>query len=262
MSVAILDEKLMSSVFSPESQKENDIDAIILRARAAQERGQPVPVRGQAQQAETKYDSGGLELDGVKACIKALRGLAEGQKSKLKGFIAACQRRGLKLIADDKRRVYLERLDGEPINGDISDLFTWIHGFSECALLVYLGSKYRCFGDNLNRIAAQSNCDMFTAAYLATGIKRDLYIATCEDWNFKPEHIPPELEEPIKFKPVPSDTTLRIFEVENQRGERFKFQTSCNDKYLPDALKGLRVIRELTDRPTASASTLTGDKSD
>lgn len=260
MSVAILDEKLMSSVFSPESQKENDIDAIILRARAAQERGQPVPVRGQAQQAETKYDSGGLELDGVKACSKALKSLTDAQTFKLIDFIRACEHRGLKLIVDNKQSVYLERLDGAPIEGDISDLFLWIYGFSECALLVYVGSRDNYIGYNLDFIARRFECDLFTAAYLATGIKRDLYIATCEDWNFKPEHIPPELEERIKFKPVPSNTKLRIFEVENKHGEIFKFQTSCIDEVLPDALKGLRVIQELT--PTADASLISGNKSD
>ena len=67
------------------------------------------------------------------------------------------------------------------------------------------------------------------------------------------------LEEPIKFKPVPNNTTLRLFEVENLRGERFKFQISCSDEFLSDALKGLRVIRELTYRPQ-TPSLLTGDK--
>ena len=224
----------------------------ILSERAAQEQAQ----------AKAECESGGLKLDGVTACRQALMNLTGGAKSNLNGFIAAYQRRGLILMADDKRRVYLERVDGEPINGDVSDLFTLIYGWAECMLLVYLGSKYKYFGDNLKVIAQRFNCDLFTAAYLATGMKRDLYIATCADWDFKPEHIPPELGEPIEFKPVPSDTTLRIFEVENQRGERFKFQTSCNDKYLPDALKGLRVISELTYRPTASASSHTGDKSD
>ena len=216
----------------------------ILSERAAQEQAQ----------AKVECASGGLKLDGVTACRQALMNLTGGAKSNLNGFIAAYQRRGLILMADDKRRVYFERLDGEPINGDVSDLFTLIYGWAECMLLVYLGSKYKYFGDNLKVIAQRFNCDLFTAAYLATGMKRDLYIATCADWDFKPEHIPPELEEPIKFKPVPSDTTLRIFEVENQRGERFKFQTSCNDKYLPDALKGLRVISELTYRPAGASS--------
>lgn len=234
----------------------------ILRERAVNGQAQALQAQGKERQAESEHDSAYVELDGRAACLAALESLTEGAKSNLNGFIAAYQRRGLILMADDKRRVYFERLDGEPINGDVSDLFTLIYGWAECMLLVYLGSKYRYFGDNLKVIAQRFNCDLFTAAYLATGMKRDLYIATCADWDFKPEHIPPELEEPIKFKPVPSDTTLRIFEVENQRGERFKFQTSCNDKYLPDALKGLRVIRELTYRPTASASSHTGDKSD
>jgi len=145
----------------------------ILRARAAIEEERPQTQEQQltleeeqAQQTEAECESGGLELDGVTACIKALRGLAEGQKSKLKGFIAACQRRGLKLIADDKRRVYLERLDGEPINGDISDLFTWIFGFSECALLVFIGTKDSDIADELNDTAIRVNTDLFTAAAL------------------------------------------------------------------------------------------------
>lgn len=187
-----------------------------------------------------------FELDGCMACLKALQSLPDAQKSKLRGFIIACRSRGLMLAADEKQRIYLERLDGEPITGDISDLFTWIYGFSECALLVYLGSKYRCFGDNLKVIARRFGCDLFTAACLAMGMKRDLYLASCEDWNLKPKHVPPEFKKPAKFKPAVSNTKLRVFEVKNQRGESFKFQVSCIDEALPDALRGLRVIRELT----------------
>ena len=236
----------------------------ILRARAEQEQGQPAPVEERPRQTEAECESGGLELDGVTACIKALRGLAEGQKSKLKGFIAACQRRGLKLIADSKRRVYLERVDGEPITGDISDLFTWIFGFSECALLVFIGTQDTDIADELNDTAIRVNTDLFTAAALMMELKRDLYIDSCAEWKFKPRNLPPK-QEP-KSDTDTSDTTLRIFEVENQRGERFKFQTSCNDKYLPDALKGLRVISEYDFnagqfRPP-DASLITGDKTD
>ncbi|MBQ3626515.1 MAG: hypothetical protein II948_07225 [Synergistaceae bacterium] len=243
----------------------------ILRAKAAIEEERPQTQEQQltleeeqAQQTEAECESGGLELDGVTACIKALRGLAEGQKSKLKGFIAACQRRGLKLIADSKRRVYLERVDGEPITGDISDLFTWIFGFSECALLVFIGTQDSDIADELNDTAIRVNTDLFTAAALMMELKRDLYIDSCADWNFKPRNLPPK-QEP-KSDTDTSDTTLRIFEVENQRGERFKFQVSCIDEALPDALIGLRVISEYDFnagqfRPP-DASLITGDKTD
>ena len=264
MSAAILDEKLMSSVFSPESQKDNDIDAIILHARAAQERGQAVQVGEQDRRAETKYEGAELELDGVKACLKALESLTDAQKSKIKSFIIACRMRGLKLIADDKRRVYLERVDGEPISGDVSDLFTWIYGFSECALLVFIGTQDEAIADELNDTAMRVGCDLFTAAALMMELKRVLYIDSCAEWKFKPRNLPPE-REPRRNTDT-SDTKLRIFEVENYRGERFKFQTSCNDKYLPDALKGLRVISEYDFnagqfRPP-DASLITGDKTD
>ena len=254
MSSAILDENLMASVFNPESQKrlETDEEAFIrlcqkeraLRLKKIEDFLCVYDGSVEERQAETKYESAGL--DGVTACSKALMKLTDAQKSKLRGFIAACQCRGLTLIVDDKRRVYLERVDGEPINEDISNLFTWIYGFSECALLVYLSSKNNYLAYNLDVIARRFNCDIITAAYLATGIKRDLYISTCADWNFKPEYIPPELEEQIKFKPVPSNTKLHIFEVEDKHGERFKYSISCIDEVLQDALDslGLRVISE------------------
>lgn len=226
----------------------------ILSERAAQE---------QAQQAEAECESGGLELDGVTACIKALRGLAEGQKSKLNGFITACQRRGLTLIADDKRRVYLERVDGAPIRGDVSDLFTWIYGWAECALLVFIGTQDTDIADELNDTAIRVNTDLFTAAALMMELNRDLYIDSCAEWKFKPLNLPPK-QEP-KSDTDTSDIKLRIFEVENQRGERFKFQVSCVDEVLPEALAGLRVISEFDFeagefRP-ADASLLTGNVS-
>ena len=226
----------------------------ILRERAAQEQAQ----------AKAECESGGLELDGVTACLKALQSLSDAQKSKLKGFIAACQRRGLTLIADSKLRVYLERVDGEPITGDISDLFTWIFGFSECALLVFIGTQDTDIADELNDTAIRVNTDLFTAAALMMELKRDLYIDSCAEWKFKPRNLPPK-QEP-KSDTDTSDTKLRIFEVENQRGERFKFQVSCIDETLPDALIGLRVISEYDFnagqfRPP-DASLITGDKSD
>ena len=231
------------------SQELNAEVTAILRAKAAieeerpqKQQQQPAPEEEQVQQAEAECESGGLELDGVTACIKALRGLAEGQKSKLKGFITACQRRGVKLIADSKRRVYLERVDGEPITGDISDLFTWIFGFSECALLVFIGTQDSDIADELNDTAIRVNTDLFTAAALMMELKRDLYIDSCAEWKFKPRNLPPK-QEP-KSNADTSDIKLRIFEVENQRGEIFQFQTSCIDEALPDALMGLRVISE------------------
>ncbi|MBQ6909344.1 MAG: hypothetical protein IJQ29_04445 [Synergistaceae bacterium] len=250
---------------SLDSSKELTAGVIeLLRERAAQEQAQGQP-DAQVFKPEAAVSETG-ELESVTACKKALNDLTDAQKFKLRNFLTACERRGLYVfweqMSNGRQRVILEQLNGEPVAGDISDLFTWIYGWSECALLVYLGSQYGYMANGLELAAKAYNCDAFTAAYVVSGIRRDLYLETCKDWNFKPEHIPPELEEPIKFKPVPSDTTLRIFEVENQRGERFKFQTSCNDKYLPDALKGLRVISELTYRPTASASSHTGDKSD
>ena len=233
----------------------------LLRERAAKEQAQAEPqAQEQERQAEPVIKVNWLlPQDARAACTKVLQGLTDATRAKLKNFIMACRRRGINIYYDTTssggQRVFLE-----PVTGDISDLFTWIHGFSECMLLIYLSSQNNYLAYNLDVIAQRFNCDLFTAAYLATGIKRDLYIATCADWNFKPEHIPPELEERIKFKPVPSNTKLRIFEVENKHGEIFKFQTSCIDEVLPDALKGLRVIQELT--PTADASLITGNKSD
>ncbi|MBQ8691929.1 MAG: hypothetical protein IJ520_02160 [Synergistaceae bacterium] len=159
----------------------------ILRAPSAIDEKSP---QTQERQAEIKYESAELELDGVTACSKALMKLTDAQKSKLRGFIAACQCRGLILITDDKRRVYLDTVDGEPIRRDVSDLFTWIYGFSECALLVYLGTQDATIAEELNNTAIRVGCDLFTAAYLVTGIKRDLYLATCEDWKFKPQNLP------------------------------------------------------------------------
>ena len=159
--------------------------------QTTQEQGQQAaPVEEQERQAEAKYESAELELDSVTACSKALMKLTDAQKSKLRGFIAACQCRGLTLITDDKRRVYLDTVDGEPIRRDVSDLFTWIYGFSECALLVYLGTQDATIAEELNNTAIRVGCDLFTAAYLATEIKRDLYLATCEDWKFKPQNLP------------------------------------------------------------------------
>ena len=254
---------------SLDSSKELTAGVIeLLRERAAQEQAQGQP-DAQVFKPEAAASETG-ELESVTACKKALNDLTDAQKFKLRNFLTACERRGLYVfweqMSNGRQRVILEQLNGEPVAGDISDLFTWIYGWSECALLVYLGSQYGYMANGLELAAKAYNCDAFTAAYVVSGIRRDLYLETCKDWNFKPEHIPPELEEPIKFKPVPSDTTLRIFEVENQRGERFKFQTSCNDKYLPDALKGLRVISEYDFnagqfRPP-DASLITGDKTD
>ena len=254
---------------SLDSSKELTAGVIeLLRESAAQEQAQGQP-DAQVFKPEAAVSETG-ELESVTACKKALNDLTDAQKSKLRNFLTACERRGLYVfweqMSNGRQRVILEQLNGEPVAGDISDLFTWIYGWSECALLVYLGSQYGYMANGLELAAKAYNCDAFTAAYVVSGIRRDLYLETCKDWNFKLEHIPPELEEPIKFKPVPSDTTLRIFEVENQRGERFKFQTSCNDKYLPDALKGLRVISEYDFnagqfRPP-DASLITGDKTD
>jgi len=255
MSSAILDEKLMASVFNPKSQKRLETE----QAQARERRGEPVAKIDQTQTQDARA-----------ACITALNDLTDAQKSKIRNFLTACERRGLYIffeqMSNGRQRVILEQLNGEPVASDISDLFTWIYGWSECALLVYLGSQYGYMANGLELAAKAYNCDAFTAAYVVSGIRRDLYLETCKDWNFKPLNVPQELGEPIKFKPVPSDTTLRIFEVENQRGERFKFQTSCNDKYLSDALRGLRVISEYDFnagqfRPP-DASLITGDKSD
>jgi len=238
----------------------------ILRARAAEEQEQATP---QATQPEA-FISEIEQPDTITACVNALRELPDALKSKLRNYIKACQKREIDIICDETsaghKRVFLEPVNGEPITSDISDLFFEIYGFFECALIVNLGSRDKYIAYNLNRIAAQSNCDMFTAAYLATGIKRDLYIETYADYGFKPSHVPPEQIEPIEFKPVASNTKLRIFEVENQRGERFKFQVSCVDEVLPEALAGLRVISEFDFeagefRPP-DASLITGDKSD
>ena len=266
MSGAILDEALMSSVFNVSSKPDikinggqraggrrkpdNAKDAIersvivTLPTNGEKELSQTVEVREQDRPAEIQYKSTGQVS--AEFCQKALMNLSDAQKSKLRGFIAACQGRGLELKADDERRVYFERVDGEPINEDVSDLFLWIYGFSECALLVYLATQKNYLAYNLEVIARRFECDIFTAAYLAAGIRRDVYISTCTDWDYKPEHIPPELEEPIKFKPVPPDTKFHIFEVEDKHGERFKYSISCIDEVLQDALDslGLRVISE------------------
>ena len=240
----------------------------ILRESAAQEQAQGQP-DAQVFKPEAAVSETG-ELESVTACKKALNDLTDAQKSKLRNFLTACERRGLYVfweqMSNGRQRVILEQLNGEPVAGDISDLFTWIYGWSECALLVYLGSQYGYMANGLELAAKAYNCDAFTAAYVVSGIRRDLYLETCKDWNFKPLNVPQELGEPIKFKPVPSDTTLRIFEVENQRGERFKFQVSCIDEALPDALIGLRVISEYDFnagqfRPP-DASLITGDKTD
>ncbi|MBQ6909296.1 MAG: hypothetical protein IJQ29_04205 [Synergistaceae bacterium] len=120
------------------------------------------------------------------ACLKALRALSDAQKSRVKGFISACRQRGLKPIADDKRRVYLETVNGEPITGDISDLFTWVRGWAECALLIYLGTQDKELAKKLSMFAAGADCDLFTVGYLIARMRRDLYISTCSDWKFKP----------------------------------------------------------------------------
>ena len=74
----------------------------------------------------TEYETAELELDGIIAYSKALRSLTDVQRSKLTGFIVVCQRRGLTLIVDGKRRVYLEPVNGTLINGDVIYLFLWI----------------------------------------------------------------------------------------------------------------------------------------
>ena len=163
MGVAILDENLMSSVFHPEAFKEFGTDEVIFdfkHSKLHERAEKPVKIDRLPQQ---------------EACIKALQGLTYAQNSKLKAFITTCDWRSLDIVCDTissgGQHVFLE-----PVNGDISDLFTWIYGWSECALLVYLSSGDAYIAHNLDIIAKRAGYDLFTAAYLATGMKRDLYI--------------------------------------------------------------------------------------
>jgi len=159
----------------------------ILRERAAKEQAQAEP---QAQERERQAEpvikvNWLLPQDAQAACVAALQGLTDATRAKLKNFIMACRRRGINIYYDTTssggQRVFLE-----PVNGDISDLFTWIHGWAECALLVYLGTQDKELAKKLSMFAAGADCDLFTAGYLIARMRRDLYFFTCADWKFKP----------------------------------------------------------------------------
>ena len=73
----------------------------------------------------------------------------------------------------------------------------------------------------------------------AEGLPDDLYSAALV--NVKAEN------EVKDCKAKPSETKFHIFEVEDKRGERFKYSISCIDEVLQDTLNslGLRVISEI-----------------
>ena len=58
---------------------------------------------------------------------------------------------------------------------------------SSVLYLFYLGAQDKDIADKLSDAAERAKYDLFTAAYLITGIRRVLYLATCEDWGFKPK---------------------------------------------------------------------------